>query len=283
MLLLPNRPRSTRCTETSSERVSQEPEDLLGDLTEAIARVLVRQGITAEEFLTVARRSYILATAELATPRGKTANVTRISSATGLSRKEVAAILRGSAISRGSSSSVLRRRALRVARGWLTDRRFLNDKKRPTLLTVGRAGTFHTLVALYGAGESAASILSILESLHVVECVRGKVRLLGDKVTTIGREGLPRRFGRQIADAVRAIDDDLNDATGIPKSRYRELSGLTPDEVALFRKMYLSRISALVESIDDWVEMQRRLRGGRRATSRRRCRLSLGVYLSTQD
>lgn len=263
--------------------MSQEIEGLLGDLTEAIARVLVRYGITAEEFLSVARRSYILATARLVTPRGKTANVTRISSATGLSRKEITTILRGSALSGGNKNSVLRKRALCVARAWLTDRRFLNETRRPTLLSVGPGGTFHRLVQLYGGGESASSILRVLERMGIVELAQGRARLIRDTATPFDRKRSLRRVGRQITDAIRAIDQHLQDPTVSPQSRYCEFSDLTADEIALFRKMYSGRISALIESIDGWVETQRRLRSGSQIKSPKRGRLSLGVYLSTED
>src|SRR5687768_16318915 len=106
----------------------------LGDAAQAIlrplVRVLLRNGIPYGAFAEIARRVYVeVAEKEFALP-GKKQTVSRISTLTGLTRKDVTRVQAEEAAGQGERVERYNRPA-RVIGGWVRERRYQDKRGRP--------------------------------------------------------------------------------------------------------------------------------------------------------
>src|SRR5688572_29473076 len=88
---------------------------ILGTMLIPVARLLLRHGYGTGEFLQAAKAAYVEAASAEITPVGRKANASRISVITGLTRKDVAVLLRArTEIQPYPIKRTLRQRTLRV-------------------------------------------------------------------------------------------------------------------------------------------------------------------------
>ena len=126
------------------------------------AAILLRAGISAGEFTELCRRAYVQVAVDQLTPLGRKPNASRIAVATGLTRQEVARLLRPTvrSASRGQRQA---HRANRVLRGWYMDPRYSSPIGEPRPITIRGTGfTFHTLVRKYGGDVPPRAVLDEL-------------------------------------------------------------------------------------------------------------------------
>jgi uncharacterized protein DUF6502 len=209
-------------------------------------------------------------------------NISRLSVATGMTRKEVSALLN---YSRDARRGTIRRsgeqRALRVLRGWLTDPRFQNRDGRPDDLPYrGHKKSFDALVKLYGGDVTPKSVLRELERINAVKLTRtGTLRVRAHKK----RNNIETHY--QISELARFFEDFAH-AVGRPSSvseappffGFKDSTVPSAGDAASFARTFSRRAAALLEDFQQWSAGRE---GSKSASARNNkdVRVGIGVYL----
>jgi hypothetical protein len=243
------------------------------------SRLLLKAGVGVDQIIRAAKRAYVKAAVAEILPPGSRANVSRLSVATGLTRKEVSLVL-------GEIRTQLNRpihsakeqRAIRVLRGWANDQRFQKRNGRPDELSIrGRRCKFALLVKLYGGDVTPRAVLRELERMDAVALIdEGKVRM---KTTRRESQRQVRQeaieLARLFADFVSTVAQPLRGTKPPVFFGFKECASLPLGEVARFERTFAKRGSALLDSVDQWLDSCRK----GRQESDDRGRVGLGVYL----
>ncbi|MGH8299014.1 MAG: DUF6502 family protein [Steroidobacteraceae bacterium] len=263
-------------------KTDQRTEDSLVDLLLPIARLLVGGGTGIDELVRAAKRAYVRAAMDTVLPQDRRVNVSRLSVATGMTRKEVSALLKHS---KGKGQGATRRsgeqRALRVLRGWLTDPRFQNRDGRPEDLSYrGHRRSFTVLVKLYGGDVTPKSVLHELERIGIVEATEaGALRVRTQrKHNSIDVHYQLAELARLFEDFALAVVRPNGDAEAPPFFGFKDSTVPSTRDAASFVRTFSRRGAALLEDFQQWsAGRDRSKRGPHR--DHEGVRVGLGVYL----
>jgi hypothetical protein len=248
-----------------------------------IARMLLRSGFGAAELVYAAKQASVkAATIEIIQP-GSRVNVSRLSVATGLTRKEISSLLGRTLKAKSSLQKfTLEQRAWRVLRGWHTDPKYRERTGRLAALPfAGRQRTFSSLVRSYGGDVTPRAVLRELERINVVSKTRsGLLRLHSGALQS------RRLLTQQLSDVASAFRDFAT--TVVETERDRNARGFfgfkdaivpSADQAALFQHTFAERGAILLESFEQWLKTQTRVpRISPRAVNTN-VRVGVGVYL----
>jgi hypothetical protein len=245
-----------------------------------LVRVLLRNGIPYGTFADIARRLFVeVAEKEFALP-GKKQTVSRISTITGLTRKEVTRIQVAETPLRATHAERHNRPA-RVIGGWVRGKAYHDRRGRPADLPMeGEKGSFAALVREFSGDIPPRAIADELARVGAIEMrPDGTVRLLtrayiprGDRV-----EGIAI-LGSDVADLISSIDHNLTCAPGEAHFQRRVSYDNIPREAlpALTRKL-ARKAQACLESLDRALAVADRDRGpGIKGSGR--VRAGVGIY-----
>ncbi len=180
-------------------------------LLKPLVRLLLRNGIAFNALSELLKKLYIeVAEAEFAIS-GKKQSVSRISTLTGLTRKEVS---RAKSIDKIDLSDMTQQynRAARVISGWINDPSFQNKAGEPTELFLDKGdSSFKALVKIYSGDVPSGAIAD--ELLRV-----GAIQQLSDnKIKLIKKAYIPsnnvdekiRILGTDVRDLINTIDHNI--------------------------------------------------------------------------
>jgi hypothetical protein len=244
-----------------------------------LVRVLLRNGIPYRAFADIARQVYVeVAEKEFALP-GRAQTVSRISTITGLTRKEVTRTQARETPDEGEGSWT-QNRAARVIGGWVRDKAYHDRKGRPADLPMeGEKGSFAALVRGFSGDIPARTIAEELARVGAIELLPdGKARLLtrayiprGDQAEKIAI------LGMEVADLIRTIDHNLTSAPGEAYFQRRVSYNNIPRELLPGLTKKLSRkAQACLESLDR--ELAAADRDSSAAKGSGRVRTGIGIY-----
>ena len=251
----------------------------LVDLLLPTSRLLLKGGVGIDQLIRAAKQAYVKAAFAEILPPGSRVNVSRLSVATGLTRKEVSSLL-GQIRSQGDrlTHRTKEQRAIRVLRGWTNDQRFRKPNGRPEELSVhGRRCKFALLVKLYGGDVTPRAVLGELERMNAVVLTNeGTIRMKtarrqSQKQVRQQAIELARLFG----DFVGTVAQPLRGAKAPVFFGFRECTAIPPSEAARFERTFAKRGAALLDSVDQWLDSRRKGRD----ESHEQDRVGLGVYL----
>ena len=215
-------------------------------------------------------------------PQDRRVNISRLSVATGMTRKEVSALLN---YSRNTRRSAIKRsgeqRALRVLRGWLTDPRFQNRDGGPGDLSYrGHKKSFAVLVKLYGGDVTPKSVLRELERISVVEMTRtGSLRVRAlRKRKNIETHYQISELARFFEDFACAIGRPNNVGEAPPFFGFKDSTVPSVGDAASFVRTFSRRAAALLEDFQQWSAGREGKKQGLHRDNRA-LRVGLGVYL----
>jgi len=218
-----------------------------------LVRVLLRNGIPYRAFADIARQVYVeVAEKEFALP-GRAQTVSRISTITGLTRKEVTR-KKTKEPAREAESTGPQNRAARVISGWVRDKAYHDRKGRPADLPIeGETRSFSALVRDFSGDIPLRTIAEELARVGAIELLpNGTARLLtrayiprGDQAEKIAI------LGMEVADLIRTIDHNLTCPAGDAFFQRRVSYNNIPRELlpALTKKLSRKAQSCL-ESMD---------------------------------
>ncbi len=210
--------------------------------------------------------------------QGGRPNISRISVATGMTRKEVSALLSDSPKERSAAAKRSgQQRAMRVLRGWMTDARFQNRKGLPDELRYrGHQKSFAMLVRLYGGDVTPNAVLRELERMDAVDTNKsGAVRL------RVRRTRSNTEIHYRVSDLARLFEGFAYAITrsGLKSEApsffaFKDFTVPSEGDAAYFMRRFSKRAAALVEDFEQWS-------AGRESSTEglSRQRVALGVYL----
>jgi hypothetical protein len=266
---------------TSSGNPESAAIDALVDVLIPLSRSLIRGELAAGELVRAAKLSFVRAAVSEVVPIGERPNISRLSVVTGLTRKEVSALLGN--IPAGKRPAVPKRpamdqRAFRVLRGWRVDSRFQGAEGKPARLRIrGKRGSFAHLVRVYAGDVTPISVLKELERMQLVSKTReGKLQIRSERMR--GR----LRASEQLFELARILSDFANTVSPNPTSTefpaffgFKESSVSSEKSASLFHRIFARRAATILESMEQWVKRQ----GGTTSRRSKAIRVGLGIYL----
>src|SRR6185312_8868369 len=257
-------------------------EDTLPNLLLPVARLLVRGGIGIDELVRAAKRAYLRAAMQVVVRQDGRVNISRLSVVTGMTRKEIAALLGNSQESGGAAPKKRgQQRALRVLKGWMTDPRFRNSRGYPDKIGFrGSKKSFALLVKLYGGDVTPKAVLRELERMEIVEVTKAgalRLRASGNRYSL--------EVNSQLSDLARLFEDFAlaiirqNSSTEDPSFiGFKDSIVPSTGDAAYFMRRFSGRASALLEDFERWSVGRE---ASRLASTQEHgaVRVGLGVYL----
>jgi len=217
-----------------------------------LVRILLRNGVAYGAFAELARRVYAEVAEREFALAGRKQTVSRISTLTGLTRKEVTRIQSEEGPSQADNERY--NRPARVISGWVREKRYHDRRGRPAELQMeGDARSFSALVREFSGDIPPRAMADELARVGAIEIMPdGKVRLLtrayiprGDQVEKLGI------LGADVADLIRTIDHNLTCAPGEAYFQRRVSYDNIPREMLPTLTKQLSRkAQSCLESID---------------------------------
>jgi hypothetical protein len=250
-----------------------------------VTRLLVRGGSGIDELIRAAKGAYLRAATEAVAREGGRVSISHLSVATGMTRKEVSALLSDADPNGAVTTRSGQQRALRVLRGWLTDPRFHNHSGRPDELRYrANKKSFALLVKLYGGDVTPKSVLRELERMEIVSVTgTGALRLRRSR----SRSSIEVHY--ELSELARLFDDFAlaavppNSKSEVPSFfAFRDSTVPSTTDAAYFMARFSRRAAAFLEDFQQWSAAHE----PRRAPSvqdHEAIRVGLGVYLLRSD
>jgi hypothetical protein len=252
----------------------------VGRLMRPLVRILIRNGVAYGALAELIRKVYVDVAYEEFSPAGKKQTVSRVSGLTGLTRKEVKRLLETEQTDSASSQERYNR-AVRVIGGWMNDRRFQDENRKPADLPVeGARKSFALLVKGYSGDVPHRAMLNMLEEAGSVKLVRGKARLVrqayvpgGDAVEKI------RILGTDVSELISTIDHNLVAAPeNLLYQRKVSYDNINPGSLGKLKKVSFRKAQTLLEQLDRQYasnELDEGDEGGKT--------ISMGIYFYEKD
>lgn len=240
----------------ANNRISQALSAAVSRLIRPLVRILLRHGMSFNEFADLAKRAYVdVAMSEFRIP-GKKQSISRTSILTGLTRKEVQRLCSASA---DTDHATVERynRAARVISGWVRDPDFTDAEGRPLALPPDDAAiSFAVLVRRHSGDMPVRAVLDELLRVGAVEHLEdGRIRL-------VTRAYVPRTseldklaiLGADVSDLTATIDHNLEHGPDDPRFQRKVMYDNLPEEaIAEFRRLSSEQGQKLIEQLDRWL------------------------------
>ncbi|MEN8759713.1 MAG: DUF6502 family protein [Desulfobacterales bacterium] len=224
-------------------------------------RILLRNGVSYGTFADLAKWIYVDVAAKEFGIKGRKQTTSRVSTITGLSRREV---MRVRQLPRPEVTGITERhnRAARVIAAWRREKKFRDETGKPIPLPMeGGERSFGQLVNRFSGNVPPRAILDELMRVGAVERLEdGRVSLIArayiPKGTDVGRLHL---LGVDVRHLLSTIDHNLNPGPSGPLFQRKVAYDNLPDDVLpKFRKLFSKKAQALLESADQWLALRDR-------------------------
>jgi len=226
-----------------------------------IARLLLRSGITYQQFELVAKRAFVLEAANDPDNRGRPTNTSRIAVKTGLSRKDVKRLrdlLAAEPMSAKGLTADQSGPPARVLHAWHVDRRFVGRDGKPRDLEFqdDKAGFCALVRAVAGDVPPGAVRTELKRAGAVLDLEDGKLRAVkryyvpgnvDEKAITV-MSGMVFPLASGIAH-----NADPDRKVGGFIQRYAFSQTLRPEVVDQFRTWSREQATNFIEQMDDWL------------------------------
>ena len=270
----------------SSSKAQQALYKAVYKLLRPLARALLRNGVPYGAFADLAKRAFVdVAMNEFEVP-GKKQTVSRASTITGLSRKEVKRLME---IKDQDDRDMVARynRAARVVYGWVHDKSYSTAEGEAAELEFENGNpSFSSLVKTYSGDVPPRAILDELVKVGVVEedNPQGKIRLLTRAY--IPQHGTLEKLallGRDVAGLISTMDENIHGVNQAPKFQRKVFYDNLPEEaLPKLQALLADRGQELLEFLDQWMASQDRdvnpdVEGTGRAAA------GIGIYYFEED
>jgi hypothetical protein len=225
-----------------------------------MARLLLRQGITAHEFTRWAQAAFVRAAIDVLTEQGKDPSFSRVSAATGIHRHAVSGILGGSSggsSATGTEKEYQRHRLARVLTGWFESPDFTDSNGRPLPLKPdGPRPSFPELVREF-SGDIYHGV--ILDELLHAGAVRvrddGLIEALSRRYTSGGADDASIQHAYVVvADVLRTMEHNIKVGG---EDRFYEDSAIALDlplsAIPRLTRMLEQRAAAFLDDFEGWL------------------------------
>ncbi|HWM71204.1 MAG TPA: DUF6502 family protein [Steroidobacteraceae bacterium] len=246
-----------------------------------IGRVMLKGGLGIGDLVRAAKQAYLRAAIAYVTSAGSRVSASHLSVVTGLTRKEVTAILneiKGAPVARRGEAK--EQRARRVLRGWRLDARFCDNNGAPAKLPLrGDRRSFSALVKLYGGDVTPNSVLKELERLRAVSFSKTRgLRLRSAKVGGKSTEHMTE-LARLFPDFANTVSPDLPTVGRPLFFGFRDSVVDSSEQAAKFQGTFSNRASAMLQGVQQWLDSQDQTRQMKTDPAGKKLRVGIGVYL----
>ena len=243
-----------------------------------LIRILLRYGISHRTFAEYAKQSYVeVAQQDFAVP-GRKASISRISVLTGLTRKDVARLLRDEEAPTALAEHT--HRAARVIGAWIREPAFNDKARRPRALPSEGRGSFAELVRKSRVDIPPRALLDELVRVGAVVNTRdGRYRLITRAYVPRDTESEKLELlGLEVADLTSSFDHNLtHPASEAYFQRAVRYDNLVASCLPELRDKSASHGQALLEQLDRFMSENDRDANPELADSER-VRAVIGIY-----
>jgi hypothetical protein len=228
-------------------------------LLRPLARALLRNGVPYGVFADLAKRAFVdVAMNDFEVP-GKKPTVSRASTITGLSRKEIKRLME---IEDDDDRDMVTRynRAARVVYGWVHDKTYGSSDGQTADLEFENANSdgpsFSTLVKSYSGDVPPRAILDELVKVGVAEKTSdGKIRLLARAyIPQHGELEKLALLGRDVAGLISTMDQNIHGDNENPYFQRKVYYDNLPQEaIPKLQALLADRGQELLEFLDQWM------------------------------
>jgi hypothetical protein len=246
-----------------------------------LVRILLRNGMAAKSFYELVKHAYVQVARTKFGIRGKPATTSRIAILTGLTRKEVQALLDMPVNREDHRYGDQYNRASRVITGWLRDPDFGDGNGHPSPLhTKGKRFSFSALVKRYSGDIPVRALLDELLRVRAVK------RLSDGRIGLVVRGYVPPKgvnqklmiLGQDAADLIATIEYNLYTKPARPRIQRKVMYDNVPLESAeAFQAVVQARAQEMLESLDRWLSHRDR-DVNPTVKGKGRLRVGLGLY-----
>ena len=254
-------------------------------LLKPLVRILLQNGILYGALLDIIKPIYIQVASENIAKSGKKPTKSRISTITGIPRKEVQRLM-----DLGNVDDVWAferyNRAARVVSGWVRDARFSDKQHQPLILSYDRKNPSFVELAAAFSGDIPAR--TILDELFEAEVVR---KLQNGDLQLIKRAYIPTSveseklgiLGRDVAGLLNTIGHNIYQKENLPHFQRKVFYDNLPEEFIPELKEFIeTHAQSLMEKMDHKMsENDRDTNQAIKGTGRRA--VGLGVYYFEED
>jgi hypothetical protein len=246
-----------------------------------ICRRMLAGGLGTGDLVRAAKQAFLRAAIASVTSAGSRVSVSHLSVVTGLTRKEVTALLNEiEGAPAADRSEGKEQRARRVLRGWKLDPRFCDDDGAPATLPLrGDRKSFSALVKLYGGDVTPNSVLRELERLRAVSFSGSHgLRLRSSKVGGKSTEHMTE-LARLFPDFANTVSPE-SPVEGRPLFfGFRDSAVDSSDLAAKFQRTFSNRALVMLQGVQQWLVSQGQSRSLKEGNASKRVNVGIGVYL----
>ncbi|MGD8569748.1 MAG: DUF6502 family protein [Gammaproteobacteria bacterium] len=254
-------------------------------LLRPLCRALLRNGVAYGEFADIAKRAYVdIAMKEFEVP-GKKPTISRASTITGLSRKEIKRVM-GIAERQDQNLTVRYNRAARVVYGWVHDKAYADERGETADLPFENADpSFSSLVKAHSGDVPPRAILDELLQVGVVDKTpEGNIRLLARAyIPKHGEAEKLALLGRDVAGLITTMDQNIHGVNDKPFFQRKVFYDNLPQEaLPKLQALLADRGQQLLEFLDQWMaEHDRDVNPEVKGTGRKAA--GIGVYYFEEE
>ncbi len=232
----------------------------LGTLLRPLVRLLLKHSFPYSAFESVAKRVYVETAMEDFALPGRKPSVSRASVLTGLTRKDVNALL-SEPWAGIDTESTHYNRAARVLTLWVRDAEFHNADGTPRVLAIEGQGGFAELVRKSRGDVPWRAVLDELERVGSVDVTKdGSVRLLQRGfVPSTSTQALMAILGADVRELIETIAYNMD--RGSDPARYQRkvlYTSIPVEHLPQFRELSSKKSQALLETFDHWLSARDR-------------------------
>jgi hypothetical protein len=254
-------------------------------LLRPLVRVLLRSGVTWEEFAGISKGVFVeVARADYGL-QGRPTNTARVALMTGLSRREVARVKTLLERREPRVEQVSSNRISQILTAWHVDREFLARDGTPAVLPPG--GGVPSLAALlkrYAGDMPHGAVRKELEQLGLIKATAKGFRVTTrDYIRSAADPDLMRQAGVALHDHATTIAHNVDTNRGEP-ARFERMAtnkALPHRHVRPFREFLAAEGQAFLERIDAWLSAH--ATASNQESPDQTVRAGVGVYLIHDD
>lgn len=242
-------------------------------------RFCLRHSVSVQEAIEILKSAFVQTACDDIARGGKEANISRVSAAIGLHRRDVTRLMNDSEPKLDAVSYVVR-----VMGHWQTDRRFSNRGRARMLTCEGPDNQFQKLIESISKDLKPVTILFELERIGVVERSGNKVKLLSRAFIPKGDvEATIKLFSRDASELLTAVEENAFENAATPNLHARtHYDSITKDAEIEVREWLLREGSALHQKARNFlsqydVDINPRLSKGKEVV-----KVSLGTFSLVQ-
>ncbi len=229
----------------------------ISKLLRPLVRILLRNGVPYGAFTDMAKNAYIdVAMHEFGVPGKKQTN-SRVSTITGISRKEIQRLLSIDSEEEDQDLVMRYNRAARVVYGWVHNPRYTDvTGKTADLPFEGEGASFGALVKAYSGDVPPRAILDELLRVGVVEKTDdGAIRLLSPAyIPTTGASEKLALLGHDVAGLISTMDKNIHGTEVKPLFQRKVYYDNLPEEATeTLHKILRDKGQPLLEFLDEWM------------------------------